>query len=187
MNKPYCDLLKEHIDKYCGEEPDKFFKEGTTDISVAKFNNVPYDGLTTFLSIGLSGHIFIQESGLNIRQELLVTVDTRFSEVSVEDIIFSVIKEMLDTHKPLKLGQVIGSRGLLFEEEKEITLTSCLCSHPAFFPEDFSLFENINTTVFVELIFISTNEAEWIKENGWSGFFDLVNNQKIDVLNLHRS
>ncbi len=186
MNTTHSEALRNHIDSFCGEEPDQFFKESSVGINVAKFNDVPDQGLTTFISIGFSSHLLMQDSGKNIRQELLITVDNMHSDLPIEEIIFSVSKLMLNSHKAVMHGQVIGPRGFLFPEEKKIHLTSLLCSYPAFFPEDFSFFENENVTVFVELIPTLTSEAKLVNKEGWSKFFDKIDEGEIDILNYYR-
>ena len=186
MNESQGVALKSHIDKFCGEKPDAIFHEELTGITVARFNNIPDDGLTTYISIGLSGHILSQQSGQKIRQELLVTVDNEFSELPIEDVIFVVAKSTIEKHFALMRGEVIDSGGLLFPEISGVRLTSILCSYPAFFSDDFSFFENEETTVFVELIPITTDEAEFVHKEGWSKLFDNIDEGVIDILNLRR-
>ncbi|RDH42207.1 suppressor of fused domain protein [Zooshikella ganghwensis] len=185
MIKSHSEALRDHIDRFCRDEPDNLFKEDLTKISVAKFDNIPDSGLTTFISIGLSGHLLKQDSGRSIRQELLLTVDNLYADFAIEEVIFSVAKLILKDHKAVSRGQVIGPKGLLFPEE-DSNLTCLLCSYPAFFPDDFSFFENSETTVFVELIPMLTREAELSNQIGWEKFFGLIDDGEVDILNYHR-
>ncbi|GHA22252.1 hypothetical protein GCM10008090_35080 [Arenicella chitinivorans] len=185
MSKPHSEFLRHHIDTFCGEEPDSLYKESSLKVSVARFDNVPDDGLTTFISIGLSGHLLQQRSGKSIRQEILLTVDNAYADFGIEKVIFSVAKIMLGQHKAVSRGQVLGPKGALFPEEGT-NLTSLLCSYPAFFPEEFSFFENDETTVFVELIPTLSSEAEFIQKEGWSKFFEMIDKGRIDILNYNR-
>ena len=181
-------VLKKHVDHYCGSEADGFYKEDTTMTSVAKFIDVPDKGLVTYLTIGLSAHILNQEkSRTRIRQELLVCIDTNYDYLAWEKILFSVASIILKNHNALLLGQVIGPGGLLFPEFPNLKLTSLLCTYPAFFDEEFCEIDHMDDPmVFVELIPISTNEAGYIRKEGWSSFFNKVNSGEINILDLKR-
>lgn len=181
----HSDILRHHIDSFCGNEPDALYSEDSLQIKVARFDNIPDVGLTTFISIGLSGHLLQQNSGRDIRQELLITVDNTFAKLPIEEVIFSVSKILLAEHKAVSCGQVLGPMASLFPEV-ESNLTSLLCSYPAFFPEEFSFFESDTTTVLVELIPIQTSEAEFVQIEGASKFFEMIDEGKVDMLDYNR-
>jgi hypothetical protein len=192
-------ILKKHIDYYCGTEPEKFYKEDTTEIGVAKFIDIPDKGLVTYLTIGLSAHILNQKkSQTKIRQELLVCIDKNYDYLPWETILFSGAKIILDSetamklgndsHTAFQLGQVIGPGGPLFPEFPGLRSTALLCSYPAFFDEEFFEIDGMDTPlVLVELIPITSNESSYIHRKGWSTFFDKVNSGEINILDLKRS
>lgn len=187
MSFNYGDVLKEHVDRFCGDNPDEVFHDRVTGIKVAKFSDVPDKGLVTFLSVGLSGHFLEQGSGRHIKQEFLITVDDLYSDLPVEDVIFTLIKIVLDSHHALKQGEVIGPLGPLFEDNKYANLAAVICSYPAFFPDEFSFFECMGeTTVFVELIMITKKESDYARVKGWSAFFDKIDSGEINILDLSR-
>lgn len=99
MKNEYGQLLKSHVDNFCSDSPSSITNEDVTGITIAKFVNTPEEGLTTYVSIGLSGHIFKQKNGKLIRQELLVTIDNSFSGLAISELILSVGKLMLDKHQ----------------------------------------------------------------------------------------
>ena len=114
----HSELLKAHMDRHCGKIPTLYFKEDSTGIGVAKFVDLPDVGLTTFVSTGLSGHILKQNSGVDIRQELLMTVDNKFGKMQHEISLFTMAKIILDSHKGILREQIIGPLGLIYPEEK---------------------------------------------------------------------
>lgn len=187
MAAAYGELLKEHISIYCGENPCDVFHESLTGIKVAKFKDIPEEGLVTFLSVGLSGHLLQQDSGRKIRQEFLITIDENFAFLDVEDVIFSVAKLVLDRHIALKQGELLGPRGSLFEDESCAGITSMMCGYPAYFPDGFAFFEmNDEVTVFVELILLTTQEASLAKDAGWSALMEEISKGVINILDLTR-
>ncbi len=188
MDKEMINRIKGHIDFHCGNSPEDYFKEHGTDLSVAKFVNVPDNNFVTHLSLGLASHVLKQKkSGSKVRQELLICIKPEYEKLPWQDIIFSVGSLMMRDHNALMRGQVLGPRGLLFPERPKIKMTSLLCSYPAFFREEFCQVEQMDIpTFFVELIPITTAESKFISEKGWSKFFDRIDNGEVDILNLER-
>ena len=183
-------ILEKHIDQYCGKNPSGFFKEENLRLNVARFRNVPDNGLSTYISIGMCLHGLKQNvSGIKIRQELLFCVADKYDHLPWHEIIFSVGSKILQDHNAVMLGQVIGPWGPLFPELHISNLTALICSYPAFFDEDFceiELKKEDGPIVFVELIPITTKEANFISNDGWSAFFEKIDNCEIDILDLER-
>lgn len=91
-------LLKQHIDCYFGEKPDEVIQNHSTGVYVATFKNIPDDGLATFISIGLSAHLLNQKSGQTIRQESLMTVDSTYANLAVENVVLMIVYLILEKY-----------------------------------------------------------------------------------------
>jgi hypothetical protein len=179
--------LRRHIDEYCGSSPSALLVEEGLGIRVATFEDTPTPGLVTSITIGLSGHVFDQRSGKKLRQELMTCVDRRYQDLPWGEVLLSAGKIALSRHTAFMLGEVIGPAGPLFPEAPWCKATALLCSLPAFFDPEFAEIDlGDSPMVFVELIPITSAEAEWVQHHGWSAFFDRVNRGEIDILNLSR-
>ena len=188
-DRDFGNLVREHVDRYLGPEPSRVFVDETLGIHVAFFVDKPDTGLLTSITIGLSGHALEQPaSGRKIRQELMVCVDRRYRELAWREILLSAAKQILDRHTAVMLGEVMGPAGRLFPEAPWCNATALLVSLPTFFDADFAEveFDEI-PMVFAELIPITTSEAEWIHQFGWSAFFDRINSGEVNILDLDRA
>ncbi|HBF10151.1 MAG TPA: hypothetical protein DHW71_07345 [Gammaproteobacteria bacterium] len=186
MKKLINDDYYAHITKFCGDKPSKLFKDSALKVGVAVFENVPFDGVDSYITIGLSGHKLSQKSGRHIRQEILMTVDRSNAFIEIEKTLFSVTSLIVNTHQALSRGQVLGPWGPVFKSEYQ-NITSLLCVSPAFFDDDF-IFLDVSgeTSAIVEVLPITTREAYYIKHEGWEKFFDDVNEGGIDILDYNR-
>jgi len=182
------DCLRQHIDRYCGPKPSGLHREERLGISVARFDDLPDRGLITSITIGLAAHLLGQKSGRGIRQELMTCADERYAHLPWHEILLAVGKQILDRDAALMRGEVIGPAGPLFPEATWSHVTALMCTSPTMFDEDFG--ETIcddNPLVIVELVPITSGEAQWIRKNGWSAFFDRVNAGEVDIFDLARS
>lgn len=179
--------LKQHIDRYLGPTPSAITAESRHGLRAATFDDAPEPKLKTILTIGLSGHLLHQQSGRDIRQELMATFDRRFGSLPWAEVLLAAATVIVQRHTPVQRGEVLGPAGPLFPEAPWCHATALLCTPPSFFGEEFSEpeFEE-ERIVFVELIPITTEEAEWIGAQGWSKFFDRVNRDEINILDLQR-
>jgi hypothetical protein len=184
------DRLRHHIDMHLGATPSSVAIEETLDVQAARFDNVPSTELVTSITIGVSGHVLRQAmTKTTIRQELMTCVDQRYADLPWHEVLFSAAKIVLARHTAFLLGEVVGPAGPLFPEAPWCTATALLCAPPAFFDSVFSEIELDNGTpmVFVELIPITTAEAKWVKDHGWSMFFEKVNGGEVDIMDLTRA
>ena len=180
--------LREHVDRYCGQSPSGVVAEDSVGLKVATFRDTPDKGLMTALTVGLSGHELSQTGARKLRQELLVCVDQDYAGLPWAEILFAVGKKVIENHKALLRGEVLGPAGPLFPEATWCNATALICSGPAFFDREFAeLTIDNEIIVFVELIPITTLEARAIVQEGWRAFFDQVNDGTINILDLRRT
>jgi hypothetical protein len=182
------DCLRQHIDRYCGVTPDACYREDRLNVGVARFDNVPEQELVTSITVGLSAHRLKQDSGREIRQELMFCVDRRYSELLWHEILFAVCKQVVDRGGALSRGEVIGPAGPLFPEASWCRMVAAVCTSPTMFDEAFGETTCGNDTlVVVELVPITGNEAGFVKRLGWSALFDRVNTGHLNIFDLTRS
>jgi hypothetical protein len=164
----------------------KHIVESTQEsFQVVRFEDKPMAGAVTFSTLGLSKYIFTQESGNNIRQELLFCCYERFSGWSIQEILIIVSEDLLFNKKALMRGQVLGPAGPLFQHS---TLEALYCASPVYYPDSLHQYSGSNPiTFFVWLIPISVGEAEKINQNGWCYFEDLLVKLDPDLLDVQRT
>jgi hypothetical protein len=181
--------LEAHIDVHLGTTPTSVVAEDSLGIHVATFNNVPTRGIITSVTVGLSAHLFEQEDAPPIRQELLMSIHENYRQLPWEEVLLSAGKVLMDRHRAFEMGEVLGPAGPLFPEAPWCHATALLCSLPVFFDAEFPEleFDDATQMVFVELIPITTAEARWIREHSWEEFFERINANDVDIVDLGRS
>jgi hypothetical protein len=162
-----------------------------TDVSqtrryfVTHFANTPIRGATTFMTLGLSEHRLTQPSG-SIRQELLFAHYDRFQRVHADELITAVARERLESHRALLHGDVLGPAGPLAEDTE---MEALYCCPPMYFDERLHVFEEegVEPTVFVWLVPIWRQEAEFVRAHGHEQFEDLLEAKDPDLLDVKRA
>ncbi len=182
------DALKAHLDRFCGPRPDKLQLDEQSRLRVVTFRDVPLEGLTSFFTIGLSGHTLTRpNSGTSIRQEILVCVDREFEDLPWQEPLAGIARAAADGHRALMRGEVLGPFGRIFPERVDIAAAAFVCSAPAFFPDEFfELDAGQDSVLFVELIPVTDSEAKRIWGEGADWFFEDVDSGRLDILDLSR-
>jgi suppressor of fused protein SUFU len=154
-------------------------------VHVVQFNGCPFRDAVTYSTLGLSRHILPQPFGTDIRLELLFGCYSRYIPLQPESVPAAVAKIVLESHKPLVRGQVIGPAGPIMAGA---SVDGFYCSSPSAYPDELAEFEGSEpVTVFVWLIPITHDEIHYVWEHGWSAFEDLLVVHDPDVWNLERS
>lgn len=148
---------------------------------------VPEPDLVSFLSIGLSREPLPhgKAGSTPIRQELLITVARQYVDHLWPEVILSVAFLMKRNRRALSRGDVLGPAGDLLEEATGLGLTALLASAPSFFQQGFGEIATDPPTVIVELIPLTSLEAEEAKRDWWA-FCGRIDNQEVDILDLTR-
>ncbi len=180
--------LREHVERFCGGEPQCSFRDEDTALIVAKWVDAPAPGLDAWLTVGLSRYRLRQPcSGTLVRQELLCCCSAEWSHLRWEEVLLSIAGRVVASEKALMRGQLLGPAGPLFPEEPDLTVTALLCTPPAFFADDFAEYgPPDDVTLFVELIPVTNVECERVSSEGWSWFFSAADQGQIDILDLTR-
>jgi hypothetical protein len=94
-------------------------------------------------------------------------------------------KIVLESHKALVRGQVIGPAGPIMAGA---TVEAFYCSSPSAYPDELAEFAGSTpVTVFIWLIPITHEESHYVWERGWSAFDDLLVAHNPDVWDLERA
>lgn len=178
--------LHNHISRYLAEEPTEVFKDETSGVVVASFNNCPQSGLITYITVGVAKQSLTQGQMANIRQEYLITVAKEFANDGVQELLFLMAIDALQSKKALALGQVETGFGVLFPSISR-SLCSLVVSYPAFFDEGFCDLQIADErVVFAELIPITEQERLLISQLGYDEFFRMIDEGHIAHLNYKR-
>jgi hypothetical protein len=160
--------LVEHLESFLGliaggSRGDDATPEG---VQVAWFGpDVPFGGVTTLVTVGLSRcHLGLPNGGA-LHQELVMHVPTDDYPARAAGLMFQVAGEMVRRRAGLQHGQVIGPRGHLFPGSHT---TAMVATSPRYLPESFAVCHTESAPVVLAwLIPITTGEAEVIQVLGW--------------------
>jgi hypothetical protein len=165
-----------------------------TDISgeklpfnIVKYKGGPFPGTVTYSTLGLSHHFLkYPQSDGNLRQELFLVADSDFGEQNIPNILQLLGTEALESHLGYLRGQVIGPRGKLF---KDTDLEALYATMPVYFPRSFYEFDDgVEQVPIVQvwLVPITKKEANFVLQNGWSQFEDILEEKDPDLINFKR-
>lgn len=176
------DGLINHIETFLGEiQLGWKCEEG---LLIARFDNQPLPGAKTFVTTGLHRHLLHLDERL-FRHELLMSV---WKKIPDEDIVSFmhqfVCNVILHAHHPLLRSEVIGPSLPIIPGS---SLTAIYATLPVLFKDDFAVFRRTTPpTVFVWLLPIHAQEADFIQNEGWSAFEDFLVEKDPDLLDMQR-
>jgi hypothetical protein len=148
------------------------------------FNDQPEEGVNTFVTTGLSDHILTISEDKSVRQELVFIADTSFKEESIASFLLTFSEFILKKHQALLRGEVIGPANPVIPDT---SMNAIYASIPVIFDDSFTIFDAVSPpAVFVWLIPIYEQEAEFLHEQGWEEFEDLLVEQNPDLFDLKR-
>lgn len=166
--------LPKHIEKYLGkmEGGDIVSHPIYGNLSIAYFENQPNEGITSYVSLGLSNHVLYLTESKDIRIELLISLYNNYLKENIVDVLLSVSEEILTKHRAPLRGNVIKTKSTFLNN---LNVAGFYITHPVFFEEDFWVYENSEpSVVFLWLIPINQKEINFIELNGWDKFEDLL-------------
>lgn len=174
-----------HAEKYLGKIEQGWKDiDSEVDLQVVAFKDAPGETVSTFLSIGMSDEILKLNEGKTVRQELVFSAYTLTETTTVVSFLLSLCESVLERGGALLRGEVIP---LTTELAERIGFYAVYCTIPVFFPDDFATFNGSQPdTVMVWVLPIYQNEANFISENGWESFEDLLEEKDPDLCSLAR-
>ena len=158
---------------------------GDRNVQVAVVEDQPVGGAQAYVTLGLSNHVFGSASQREFRMELLGASARRFEAFRPERHLLTIAHDLLDAHRAVLRGEVIGPRGPIVPGS---VLEAYYCALPVYFRDGLATFRGtVPGTVIVWLVPISHAEAHFVWEHGWQRFEEMLDARDPDLLDLGRS
>lgn len=177
--------LISHLESHLGSIS-RGFKDANSEspISVAIFADQPFVGATTYVTIGLSRKVLRGSSIQGLRQELIVSTHSEFDDKQVSSFLMTFADSIAKEGRCLCRGEVIGPSGpVIFGT----LMNSVYCTVPMVYSDSISVFKDSTPqTVFVWVIPIYEEEANFVRNFGWKAFEAELEREEADVWSFHR-
>lgn len=175
----------DHVEHYLGQMDHGWKPTGSPEgVSVSRFCDQPVEGMSTFVTFGLSSHRLSMSDKREVRQELISTNIKSVSSDGPVSFLLNVADSILFNHEALLRGQVIEPGRSIFTDSP---MNAVYVSIPVLFDEGLYTFKETSPpTVLAWLIPIYANEAKYIKEHGWDNFEDILERKDPDLWDLER-
>jgi hypothetical protein len=150
-------------------------------VAVAKFNDVPMKNCSTFVTLGLSHTPLHQETGKDIRQELLMHA-FEYDDLSIAALL-SVLAEQIKEKQ-----QALKNRSVITISEPIANKSAFYVTSPRYLSKEFGV--NSATTpitLFVWCIPITDEEKEFVSRYGPEAFEDLLEKKDPDLTIISRN
>ncbi|CAM1367914.1 Suppressor of fused protein [Tenacibaculum litopenaei] len=136
------------------------------------FKDEPYEELYTYSTLGLSDFL-LEKDGKKYRFELLLSVEQSCKSDEIASFLINFGEYLIEKQEVLLRGEVKSFENSIFTKSK---FYGVYISIPVFFDDDFHIYkvDENNTVIFVSLIPLYKSEIEFIKNNGWELFEDLL-------------
>ncbi|WP_353890656.1 suppressor of fused domain protein [Micromonospora sp. WMMA1363] len=153
-------------------------------VQVARFRDAPGQGLTSFVTLGLSNHEVMLSGGRPARAELILSCWNRDRDLGVPALLSVVAGDLIKSAKLPSRGGILGPAGQLFAGSR---LSALYFSVPIFFPAEFGAWKgSAPPTILIQLIPITEDEAALVRERGWNEFEDHLERRDPDLFDLRR-
>lgn len=175
-----------HVEKFLGKIS-QGWKEKYTDgaIQVVCFERNPFEPLDIFLTLGLSNHKLKVSDKKKVRQELVFPISGEVSHAVIVSCLLFLCDLMLKDHSALLRGQVIR---LPKEAADKLGFYAVYCAIPVFLDDGFATFYGSEPPmVMVWIMPIHKTEADFIADNGWDRFEDVLEQQDQDLFFVGRN
>ncbi len=154
------------------------------NLQVVSFANTPFDGVTTYSTLGLSEQILPMGTNL-IRHELIFSAYNRFNSEEIASFLSTFAESMVKDNKALLQGDCVGPSSPVI---LGTLLNSIFVSHPSIINKDLSVYYgSAPPTIFAWVVPIHEAEAEFIRAKGWKAFDSLLEEKDPDLWDLHRT
>ncbi len=181
--------LIEHIEHHLGDLEDSIVDSWGAGTKGSKFQilelkDQPVPHAITYMTLGISDHLLEQETG-PIRQELIFSCWEDFAHLKPQTLVSAFGMEILDQQLAVHNHEVVGPGGPILGG---LQVDSIYCISPRYFPEPFEVCEKLDPpVVFVWLVPLYQEEAQFVDSHGWEQFEQVLYEQDPDILDLERS
>lgn len=174
----------DHYLRFFGEPQDRTIFGRTRErpfVDLFLFSDV-IEGCRIFCTLGLSLYF----SNLLGFREIMLVLDTGWAEAP--SIVVELLSFMVENNVPLARGTHFdGVENISAAFADKYQKSAIYFTLPPNVPDDFSIVEcNNQVGIILLAFFISQSEFEFIKQNGFEQFEDILEQKEIDVYNLSR-
>lgn len=171
-----------HIENYLGKIEKAW--TGPQGFQVIPFQVMPEEGITTFLTLGLSHHELELSSSKKVRHEFLFAANSSFSSQLIVNCLLSLCESVVEKHKAVLRGEVIH---FPVEMLKDAPFNIVYCTIPTIFDDGFTTYYGSDPPiVIVWVVPIQHSEAHFITEKDWDAFEDIIVEKDPDLFNPNR-
>lgn len=178
--------LIEHVERHLGTLDAGWKPRGEADggIQVASFRGQPYDGVTTYVTLGLSRDPLPMTEGRQVRQELVFVADDRYPREQVASFLLTFADYLRGQGRALLRGDVVGPGPPLIPGVRSNAVYAAI---PVLHEEGLATYGGTQPpTVFVWVVPVHGVEAELVRSEGWDRFEDLLEQRNPDFGDLDR-
>lgn len=177
--------LLDHIENHIGIIDEGWkLQPSLSGIRVVSISGKPSNKVVTFITLGLSEHILPMPDGREVREELIFSSYEDSPKEMIVSFLLTFSNFIVTKHQALLRGDVVGPSDSIIPG---ISLCAVYSSIPVIYDDTFATFtETVPPTIFVWLIPIYKEEAEFIGINGWSQFEDILEAKDPDLFDLKR-
>jgi hypothetical protein len=178
--------LINHLEKYLGKIDMVWADaEEPKNIRVVSFWDFPFKDIVTYSTLGLSKIALPMPDGRYVRQELVFSAYRNFSSEQIASFLSTFAEYLVSAHKALLQGDFIGPEAPII---RGTLLNSVYSTVPMIFDEGLAVYYGSEPppTVFVWIIPIHEEEANYIRGNGWDKFEDVLERKNPELWDLTR-
>jgi hypothetical protein len=180
--------LVEHLESFLGPinrgaRGDRSTPAGVQVVWFA--DDAPFLGVTTIVTLGLSHHRLFQPGGNDLRQELMLHLPTADQPANAVGVLFQLAGELIDGHRGLLRGELVGPRGRLFAGAE---MTALYATAPVYLPDEFAVCDSpTGPIVLTWLVPITDAEAHYLDTHGWPALEAAFQAENPDLTDLTRT
>jgi hypothetical protein len=179
--------LIDHLETFLGQISGGTVGDETTPdgVQVGWFApDVPFTGVSTMATVGLSRHHLTMSGDRSLHQELLMHLPVDDQPRNAAGLLFQVAAMLIDRGHGLLRGEIVGPYGRLFDRGE---MTALYATIPVYLADAFSVCETATGAVVLTwLVPITDDEANYIHTHGWSQFEDALVAEDPDLTDLLR-
>jgi hypothetical protein len=177
-----------HLETYIGKIDgawSEFAAGSKAQFQVLKFERQPVQTAVTCCTLGLSENVLKQIDGSVCRQELIFCCYESCFNEDVPALLASLGEEILGSGNAVARGQALTLNDIWSNGCSNIN--SLYCTSPVYFPPSLSKFDgSVPPTIFVWLVPIFKEEAQFISTHGWEAFEEELEENDPDLMNFKR-
>lgn len=179
------DPLLEHVESTVGRIDSGWrASESESGISVARIRDQPYDGVSTYVTLGLNRHV-LRMNAREVRQEFIVTADDHVDGRPIASFLQTFAEFVAGKRRALLRGEVVGPSDPVVPGSEMKAIYAAL---PVLHSDALRTFDGTSPpTVFVWIVPIHSDEAECVRRHGWDAFEDRLVEADPDLCDFARS